>query len=283
MGVRVAIVPINISTFQKKRMIVTKDHLGIQHQLDQVPSRIVSLVPSITELICDLGLQNNLVGCTKFCVHPKHLRDSAVMIGGTKKVNIERIKSLSPDLIFANKEENVQDDVEALRDVAPVWVSDIKTWDDSLSFIEECGIIFSRESKAGHIITILNANVRKIMTEECRAAYLIWKNPWMTVGGDTYIHSVIKKTGFTNVFGHKKRYPETDLKELKNIHPDIILLSSEPFPFKSDHVDQLSQYLPKAIILLVDGEYFSWYGSRQMHLSDYADQLRCQLKPLLAR
>lgn len=255
-------------------MITTIDQLGNAHQFTESPCRIVSLVPSITELLCDLGLQNKVVGCTKFCVHPKGLKKNVAIVGGTKKVNIQKVKELQPDLIIANKEENKKEDIEALRNITTVWVSDIDTIDRAYDMIRSIGDICSVQVKAESIIDASKAILSISSTKTKSVVYLIWKSPYMTIGGDTFIHDMLKASGYENVFGESLRYPEVTIEEIKKQQPDVIFLSSEPFPFKEKHVVKLKEALGDIPIVLVDGEYFSWYGSRILHCTDYINRLR---------
>ena len=241
-----------------------------------LPKRIVSLVPSQTELLYDLGLEAEIVGITKFCVHPREWFRTKARVGGTKTVSIEKVKSLRPDLILANKEENVKEQIEALSEIAPVWVSNIKTFEDALEMIAQIGIFTGTEIRANAIMKKINSGFAQL---EARArktktiAYLIWRNPWMAVGSETFINSLFPKIGLKNVFGNQDRYPEITLENLKQHNPDLILLSSEPFPFKEKHIEEVQKAIPNREILLVDGEMFSWYGSRLQLAPAYFQEL----------
>lgn len=245
--------------------MVYKDQLNREIHLSKTPTRIVSLVPSQTELLVDLGLLENLVGITKFCVHPKNLRDEITIVGGTKKVHYDRIKNLTPDIIVCNKEENTLEMVEELQKIAPVWVSDIETIDDSFDMIRHLGILLNVSKKASKLISeiFIRMNEFKEFMKNISAkkvAYLIWKNPYMGVGNRTFIQDILKLNKFENILQNKaSRYPEIELEELKEA--DVILLSSEPYPFKEEDIVELKKALHSEV-LLVDGEYFSWYGSR---------------------
>jgi len=231
------------------------DQLGRKIAIKHPPKRIISLVPSITELLYDLGLFENIVGRTKFCVHPKEALRAVPKIGGTKNVNFDRVAALKPDLIIANKEENQREQIEQLSRHFPVWISDIANFSESMDMIEQLGIILAKEIQANKIIRDSNLLLQKIAPQKVRrVAYLIWQKPYMTIGYDTYIHDMLKQVGFENVFGEQTRYPTFTLTELKERQPEIILLSSEPFPFKEQHVDELKLTLPDITIQLVDGE-----------------------------
>lgn len=228
--------------------------------------RIISLVPSQTELLVDLELENQLVGVTKFCVHPAGLRKEKTVVGGTKQVHYDKIEALYPDIILCNKEENTKEMVERLQKIAPVWVSDIQTIDDCLEMIDAFGDLFDKQQRAAEIRTAIKTEVSsftEFIKEKptVKVVYLIWKNPWMAAGSSTFINTLLTLNHFENIVAHRnERYPEVTIKELKTA--DLILLSSEPYPFKKKHVNELEKQLNNKKILLVDGEYFSWYGSR---------------------
>ena len=234
---------------------------------------IISLVPSITETLFDFGLTTDeVIGRTKFCIHPSDLVKNVEVIGGTKNLNIEKIRSLKPDLIIANKEENEKLQVQELMKDFKVWVTDIETLEDNQKFISELGTILNKENLA----LDFNQKIASVFTDfkvskPKKVAYLIWKNPYMTVGSDTFINEVLEKLGFENLFKNRKRYPEISVEELKEA--DLIFLSSEPFPFQQKHIDELQLELPNNEIMLVDGEAFSWFGTRLMNVGEYLKEL----------
>jgi ABC-type Fe3+-hydroxamate transport system substrate-binding protein len=245
--------------------------------------RIVSLVPSITELLVDLGLETAIVGVTKFCVHPEHLRKNTTIIGGTKNLRLEVIRQLQPDLILANKEENVREQVEALAAEFKVYTSDISNFDEALSMIKTVGELTDRLPEAEALITQINQAksrfeaVKPNNSKHYRTLYLIWQKPWMSVGGDTYISNMMQIAGFENVCRDRQRYPELSDAVIQSLAPEVILLSSEPFPFTEKHISGLQKLLPEAAILLADGEMFSWYGSRLLQAFDYFTSLRLRI------
>jgi ABC-type Fe3+-hydroxamate transport system substrate-binding protein len=245
--------------------------------------RIVSLVPSITELLVDLGLETAIVGVTKFCVHPEHLRKNTTIIGGTKNLRLEVIRQLEPDLILANKDENVREQVEALAAEFKVYTSDISNFDEALSMIKTVGELTDRLPEAEALITQINQAksrfeaVKPNNSKHYRTLYLIWQKPWMSVGGDTYISNMMQIAGFENVCRDRQRYPELSDAVIQSLAPEVILLSSEPFPFTEKHISGLQKLLPEAAILLADGEMFSWYGSRLLQAFDYFTSLRLRI------
>lgn len=259
------------------------DQLQRMIELEQVPKRIISLVPSQTELLYDLGLEEELIGITKFCVHPKPWFQTKIRVGGTKQLHVDKIKQLRPDLIIANKEENVREQIEELAKEFPVWVSDVEDLDDSLEMIVRVGELVNRKDKATQIATAVAKDfmdLHKCIKKTFHTLYLIWKDPYMTVGGDTFIHDMMSRAGFNNAFRDWSRYPELSMEQLRNINCELLLLSSEPFPFEQKHMEELQGLLPQTIIMLVDGEIFSWYGSRLLKAPAYFKQLQNQVLSL---
>lgn len=241
------------------------------------PERIISLVPSQTELLYSLGLNEKVVGITKFCIHPTEWFHTKTRIGGTKMINLDAIQELQPDLIIANKEENVKEQVEDLANQFPVWTSDVNDLASAYEMIASLGTICGKEEKAQALINQVKRNFAALpplrRSKGSRSAsYLIWRNPYMTIGGDTFINSMLDLAGFDNSYKSATRYPEISIDDLGNCK--YLLLSSEPYPFKQKHIEELQQYLPHTTILLVDGEMFSWYGSRMLHAAGYFQLLR---------
>jgi len=235
--------------------------------------KVISLVPSITEALFDLGLtENEVIGRTKFCIHPAEKVKTVEIIGGTKNLNIEKIKALKPDLILANKEENVKDQVEILMEDFKVIVYNTETIEDNYYLLKNLGLLFHKEEKA----QIFNLKIYDILSQTklnstVKAAYLIWKNPYMTVGKDTFIHNILTEIGFENIFKYQTRYPEIQIEDLAEA--EVIMLSSEPFPFKEKHIAELKEFYPDKKIMIVDGEAFSWYGTHLAKCGDYFQEL----------
>lgn len=246
------------------------------------PERIISLVPSQTELLHDLGLDAEVMGITKFCVHPDHWFRSKTRIGGTKKVHLDQVRALQPQLIIANKEENEREQVETLAAEFPVWVSDIHSLHDALEMIQQVGLITGRPAPASLLSTRIKERFDELrtsvsVTTPLPAAYFIWRKPWMVAGGDTFIHEMLRACGLQNVFAGHTRYPEISLSQLAGTGCRLVLLSSEPYPFKAQHIAEVQEVLPQARILLADGEMFSWYGSRLLEAPGYFRQLLQQV------
>ena len=249
------------------------DMTGRRIHLPAIPQRIISLVPSQTELLYHLGLEDKVVGITKFCVHPNTWFRTKTRVGGTKQLNAEVIDSLKPDLIIANKEENEKEQIEALSKKYPVWISDIKSLNDALSMIECVGAITATFNIAQQIANSIKHTFSTLTKNHypLRVAYFIWKDPWMCAGGDTFINTMIEAMGWVNVCNDQMRYPQVNINTLQ---ADAFLLSSEPFPFKQKHIDELVKLYPLTKILLVDGEMFSWYGSRLLQTPNYLNKLQ---------
>ncbi|WP_142783470.1 ABC transporter substrate-binding protein [Changchengzhania lutea] len=260
-----------------------RDQLNRTLHLKEIPKRIVSLVPSQTELLCDLGLESALVGVTKFCVHPHHIRTYATVVGGTKQIHLEKIKALHPDIILCNKEENTKAIVDMCQDICPIHVSDIYSVEDSLELIKMYGKIFNKAHVAHSIIKRINSekdvfeNEAKVYSN-FKTVYFIWKNPWMVAGSNTYIDYMMHLNKFENVFKNLERYPEINFSKPEiNKGVELVLLSSEPYPFKMKHQMELQEVYPNAKIVLVDGEMFSWYGSRLIKAFPYFKTLGSSL------
>jgi len=250
------------------------DQLGATVSLPGIPRRIVSLVPSQTELLFDLGLEEEVVGITKFCVHPESWFRSKARVGGTKQVHVDKVRALQPDLVIANKEENLKEDVDAIRAFCPVWTSDITDISSALEMISGIGEITGRGAEASRIREKIQRGLAAIVPNPRKVVYIIWKDPFMAAGGDTFIHAMLDACGWDNLLAGQRRYPELSLEELKALAPEYVLLSSEPYPFKTKHLEDLSKVLPESKILLVDGEMFSWYGSRMLQFSNYVAEIQ---------
>jgi len=259
-------------------MEVLFDPLGKPLDLSRPPRRIVSLVPSQTELLWDLGLDAEVAGITKFCIHPDQWFRTKPRVGGTKQVHAERVEALAPDLILANKEENVREQVEHLAQRFPTWVSDISNLGEALNMIRCVGRLAHREKQADSIALSTEegfASLQQLPGNGPTVAYLLWREPYMSVGQDTFIHDLLQRLGLRNVMGNRMRYPEVTVEQLQGC--DFLLLSSEPYPFRQKHIDELQAQLPDSRILLVDGELFSWYGSRLLHTPAYFRKLRQEM------
>lgn len=240
------------------------DQMGHDVFIAKKPKRIISLVPSQTELLFDLGLNEEIIGVTKFCVHPMDRVALKTIIGGTKKFRFEAINDLKPDLILGNKEENYQSGIEQLRQNYPVWMSDIKTLDDAFNMIVTVGRIVGKFQNSLQLVQSINEGFISlpIVNRPRSVLYLIWQEPYMVVGGDTFINHLLEKAGYINLTKNLSRYPVLSDREIEALNPDLIFLSSEPFPFRERHCKEFCMKFPNSKVSLVDGEMFSWYGSR---------------------
>jgi ABC-type Fe3+-hydroxamate transport system substrate-binding protein len=248
------------------------DQIGHSVQIDPMPQRIISTVPSLTELLFDFGLDDRIVGVTKFCVHPQATCKTKACIGGTKQLDIVQIKELAPDLIIANKEENTEADIRTLQALFPVWTSDIIDLASSYSMMRAMGQILQCEELANHLVDQIQCEFSTIeVPKRRRALYFIWNKPWMVAGRDTFIHHMMDAAGFDNAAASLPdgRYPEVNLEQIQALGAEIILLSSEPFPFQAKHREKMALLLPLSEVFLVDGEMFSWYGSRMALAGSY--------------
>ncbi len=265
--------------------MIILDQIDRELEISRPLNRIVSLVPSITELLVYMGLEEQIVGITKFCIHPESLRKTKTIVGGTKKVHLEKIQALNPDIILCNKEENTLEMVLDLEKICPVHVSNIITFQDSLELIKKYGTLLDKEQVAKDLVSALSGKKAifeaNLSSKKLRVGYFIWRKPWMVVAGNTFINSMLELNGWLNVYKDSKdRYPEIDLEELKNHDLDLILLSSEPFPFKEKHIAEIREHC-NARIEIVNGEFFSWYGSRQLNSFKYFEDLQNYLSTSL--
>jgi iron complex transport system substrate-binding protein len=259
------------------------DQIGTSHTFESSPKRIISLVPSQTELLYDLGLEDNIVGITKFCVHPYHFKSTKKIVGGTKKVHYGRIRLLEPDIVICNKEENTQEIVEELRKICTVWVTNIATIEDNFQMITDFGQLFDRRTEArkwndklAFALSDFKNFIAAIPVK--KVAYFIWKKPYMVAGSGTFIDELLKLNHFQNHFTLKERYPEIELDKMEEEgNLDLVLLSSEPFPFKAEDGYEIASYTRNGKAILVDGEMFSWHGSRLLKAFYYFKYLHSSI------
>ncbi|MGL4584314.1 MAG: ABC transporter substrate-binding protein [Flavobacterium sp.] len=266
-------------------MIVLKDQIGQEHHFEQAPKRIISLVPSQTETLCDLGLEDEIKGITKFCVHPYHLGVVKIKVGGTKKVHIEKIKALNPDIIIANKEENTLEIVESLKEICPVWVTDVVTLEDNKQMIEDFGVLFNKRTEAKKWNDKIDFAIKEFMSfistrVEQKSAYFIWREPYMAAGDDTFINTLLTLNKFTNVYANREgRYPEIEIRKMRiQGDPELVFLSSEPYPFKEEHAFEIGRCSHHAKTIFVDGEMFSWHGTHLHNAFEYFKQIHKRLE-----
>lgn len=247
------------------------DQMGREVLLPIQPKKIVSLVPSQTEFLANIGAP--VVGRTKFCLYPKELTKNSIVVGGTKNFRFDTIDSLNPDLIIGNKEENDQKSIERLADSYPVWMSDIQSLEDAFNMMTAIGEICGLEDPAKGVIDECKSALKKVKdTKYGKAIYMIWQDPWMAAGRNTFIDAMLSFLGYENAV-IAERYPILSEDDIELMNPEYILLSSEPYPFKERDLQKLSKKWPNATCELVDGELYSWYGSRLSHWADKEVQL----------
>lgn len=256
-----------------QQLKVVIDQMGNKVKFNYPPQRIVSLVPSQTELLHDLGLGDRVVGITKFCELPAFWHKSKTKIGGTKKLQHDIIDTLHPDLIIGNKEENDKESIETLQQNYPVWMSDIVTLEDAIWMIQSIGDLTDSPGKSNTINNQITKAFSQIKKRQGSVLYLIWRNPWMGVGAHTFIHTMVQQMGLSNVLENSPRYPELSAEQIHDLNPDHIFLSSEPYPFQEKHFKELIDIIPHSRLSLVDGQFFSWYGSRLIYAPEYINKL----------
>lgn len=258
-------------------MIESIDQLHRTIRLENIPRRIVSLVPSQTELLFALGLENSVVGITKFCVHPHDWWLTKTRVGGTKQLDLVTIRALHPDLIIANKEENTYEDILEAEKICPVWISDVTTFEDALSMIQEIGKLTETVEHANALTEKIQHafNQLKPLSPQKKTLYFIWKSPYYVAGKNTFIDTMLSACGLDNACT-EDRYP--DISSLKLDNPEVILLSTEPFPFKNKDIESIQAQYPASKVLLVNGEYFSWYGARLKDAPHYFQEIIHQLR-----
>ena len=237
--------------------------------------RIISLVPSITELLHDLESGDEVVGITKFCIHPANWFSSKQRVGGTKTVDIQLVRSLKPDLIIANKEENEKDQIEELARHCKILLTDVNDLGGAISMIKDIGCAVGKANEANKINDKIQTAFSQLkpVNPGIITSYFIWRNPYMVAGGDTFINDLMTRCGLKNCFATMTRYPQVRFDDLAKKDCKAILLSSEPYPFKEKHIAEFTSQLPHIPVTLVDGEMFSWYGSRLISAPEYFQRL----------
>ncbi|MCX8080278.1 MAG: helical backbone metal receptor [Bacteroidia bacterium] len=242
-------------------VIETKDILKAAN--GRIFKRIVSLVPSFSCTLYEMSEGLLPVGITKFCNRPEMMFRTVPRVGGTKNIHVDKILSLSPDLVLTSREENIREQVEALAQHTNVWLTDIKTIPEMMEWLEKTITITGYEGKGREIYKNLEFTLNKIKNKLAgkTVVYFIWKEPWMSVGCDTFIHAILEHLGMKNLFGGHTRYPSATPEEVKQLKPDYIFLSSEPYPFKPKDAEEWQPFFNDSKVMYVQGEIFSWYGS----------------------
>lgn len=255
------------------------DQMGLEVTIPLHPQRIISLVPSQTQLLFDLGLDDKLVGLTRFCIHPANKVVGKTRIGGTKDFNIELIRSLQPDLIIGNKEENYVEGIDELKKYFPVWMSDIYDLNDSCLMITSVGDITGTQDAVARLVAEIHSGFDRLALASgampsLSCAYFIWRKPYMVAASGTFIDNMMSLLGVRNAFADMTRYPEISALQIAQKKPDLIFLSSEPYSFTDRHKAEFQNICPEAKIIIVDGELFSWYGSHLRYTPAYFEKLR---------
>ena len=235
--------------------------------------RIVSLVPSLSEALFALGLGERLVGVTDWCVHPADGVAPLPKVGGTKDTDVDAVLALAPDLVIANREENTRRSVERLRRAGlDVWLTYPRTLREAKALLEELADLGApapaRAALLGPLAAALDDAETRRPARQTRVFCPIWRDPWMSVGGDTYIHDLLTQCGGRNVFAERgdRRYPRVTLDDVTGAAPEVILLPDEPYPFgPADAAELAALPIPAARdgrIHCIDGTLVSWYGPR---------------------
>jgi ABC-type Fe3+-hydroxamate transport system substrate-binding protein len=268
------------TTAPSRRAEVVRDAVGTRHGRAGEDARIVSLVPSITELVCDLGLAEQLVGRTGFCIHPWETVRAIPKLGGTKDVKLDRVRELAPTHAILNIDENRREIAGELAEFVPnIIVTHPLGPRDNLALYRLLGTIFNREAQAERLCAQLEralAELRGRAHPPRDVLYLIWRDPWMSVAPDTYIARTLELVNWrTHPRSPDDRYPEIALASYSG-RVDRVLLSSEPYHFKERHLAEVAAAVAGAEVSLIDGEMTSWYGSRAIeglrYLADYASR-----------
>lgn len=255
------------------------DQMGRELLVPVFPKRIISLVPSISDLLCYLGLEQNLIGVTSYCIQPESLLKTKSVIGGTKKFDVDAIENLKPDLIIGDKEENYEAGINLLSEKFPVWMCDFNTLKGSLEMIAMLSDVLGKLKESQSLIEEIQKGIGKLSKASGESvAYFIWRKPYMVAASNTYIDDVLLTLGFTNAFREDSRYPVVNSEQIASTKPDIIFLSSEPYPYVEKHIQELANLCPNAYVILVDGASFSWSGPRLLHAMDYFSELVAQVR-----
>lgn len=254
------------------------DSLGRPVTIPDNPTRIVSLCPSQTETLLALGLEGRIVGRTRYCIHPADKVATIPVVGGTKKVDIDAVAALSPDLIIAEKEENTQEDVEKLCTIAPVYVTKNESYEEALETIHRMGTITGKAAEAGQLVQAIEAAWAQVPRSKgaLQVLYLIWRKPYMAAGEPTFIGALMRRLGWANIAAKLPgRYPT--IEDPSALDPAVVLLCSEPYPYKAAHIPEVQALWPRAYVEVVRGDYFAWYGVRMVEAAGYFRALQERL------
>ncbi len=246
------------------------DHIGRTVTYSFPPKRIVSLCPGITETLFALNLENEIVGRTRFCIFPKGTVEKVPAVAGTKDIQLDAIHAVHPDLIIVEKEENTKEIVDVLEKHYPVFVAEVQSVDEAYRMIQDMGQLTDRLQQANALVNDIKGQFNSLPSyANKRISYVIWRKPYMVVGNDTYIQSLLSRMGFINPFASfEGRYPVVTEDDFKNAQLDYVFLASEPYPYKDKHKEEFQKIMPKTVPLIVDGEMF-WYGAKMLESIHY--------------
>lgn len=251
-------------------MKTVRDHLDREVTYEYPPKKIISLCPSITETLFSINLANEVIGRTRYCTYPEDTVKKAHIVGGTKDMKLDVIHELKPDLIIVEKEENTKEMVEILEKHYPVYVTEVQSYQEALCMVEDLGKLTDREEEALKLVEKIKESFEDFLeVTPKRVAYAVWKKPYMVVGKNTYINSMLEKLGFVNPFvNFEGRYPAITKEDFQKAELDYLFLSTEPYPFKEKHFEEFLEFLPAVQPKIIDGEMF-WYGARMLLAASY--------------
>lgn len=258
-------------------MITITDARNKKIVFSEPPKRVVSLIPSITEALFDLGAGEAIAGVSNYCIHPAEGVKNKIKVGGQKNPDMGKIKAIHPDLIILNMEENKPEHIKFLSQHYTTWVTYPRLFRDAENLLMQLGKVFDAESRASVYadkIRISSKQLSSIRRRKIKTMYLIWRNPWMSINRDTFIHNVLELHHMENVYAKRdKRYFEVTAQDIEDADPDIIILPDEPYHFREKHKSEFSHLSVSAVknsrIFLADGTYFCWYGTRTARASQY--------------
>ena len=263
-----------------------KDDLGDRVELNVPAARIVSLVPSITETLFELGAGGQVAGVTDYCIHPAAAVAQILKVGGTKGFSLDRVVGLEPDLVIANKEENRKPEVEALRRECPVFVTDPRTVEQAMKTVLDLGMLTGRAVEASTMAADCESRLSGVypatLARPFRTVCFVWRDPWMAVGSDTYVGDLLDTFGFKNIFASEDgRYPQTSLEAVLDRGPEVIMLPDEPFEFGSGDVGEIEAFFAErgapVKIFAMDGTLLTWFGYRTALGVDYLQRTKTSL------
>ncbi len=231
--------------------MILRDILGREHSFDAPPRRVVSLVPSLTETLFDIGAGDAVIGITDFCTFPEDL--DRRRLGGTKNPDVAAIRALEPDLVYVNVEENLARHAKQIEEFAPVFATEPRTVGDVATLIATLGAIHRRD------VAMWVDRLKPVLQRASfRFLCAIWKRPWMWCGGDTYVSNLIESVGGVNLLKHRERYPSMDLDCALALEPQVVFLPDEPYAFTADDAKEIEAN----VVGPFPGHLVTWHGTR---------------------